>query len=301
MDSPPGECWPDDLPPLPEKAALYIADVFAAVDELPAPATVVIFGSLTHGGFSENVSDVDLLLVLDDKTTKPTIRQLDREITRLEFQHGFRKRTTAKLDPIYRWISSLTGMFVSHFACRRRDFIEARFARVFGVNRPLCFLFAPARIAWASILSTARVIRGGTDLLEEVARPPITRHQLRKSRAMTRLLCLAALASRPFHPDATKFAMESLKWTIHACHYCYTRQTLDLASEIAFFSSQSGFESLVPLLDRMQELRNQYQQDSRFIRSTLGKLPHFHRLTLRQNSFPILPDHPGNPKQTTSD
>lgn len=64
------------------------------------------------------------------------------------------------------------------------------------------------------------------------------------------------------------------------------KKTADLADEIAVFSSKSGFEALAPLLDRMLELRNSYQQDPRFIPSTLRSLPRFHHLALQRNRFP---------------
>src|SRR6266511_3677035 len=51
--------------------------------------SVVLFGSVTKGGFS-SVSDVDLIIVLADDTTQDDKRRLREEIARLETIHGFR-------------------------------------------------------------------------------------------------------------------------------------------------------------------------------------------------------------------
>ena len=52
--------------------------------------SVVLFGSAAIGGWTESVSDVDLILVVPDAATREDIGRLRIEVERIELLYGLR-------------------------------------------------------------------------------------------------------------------------------------------------------------------------------------------------------------------
>ena len=74
---------------LPARVQAYIEALVqtCAQDRVPL-VSVVLFGSAAKGGFSGDVSDVDLILVVADDTSRVNRRRLGEVVARLEAVHG---------------------------------------------------------------------------------------------------------------------------------------------------------------------------------------------------------------------
>src|SRR5712692_5355511 len=81
--------------PLPTRVQTYIEALVqtCAQDRIPL-VSVVLFGSAAKGGFSGDVSDVDLILVVPNDASRANRRRLGEEVARLETLHGLRFATT---------------------------------------------------------------------------------------------------------------------------------------------------------------------------------------------------------------
>lgn len=269
---------------LPKKPTQYLQEIINIAKENEIDLeSIVVFGSVAKGGYQEDISDVDTIVVLSDEATKKQKRFLNKRLKELEFEFGFRKKNKSPIDFIYRIAERITGMFISHFECFKTDFLNGDFVKVFNVNPVLATIIAPQKIVWASVV-TSSITVWGNDLLEDVKIRKITKFELRKSRFMNSFLCFAAMLTYPFHINATKFAMESLKWTIQSTYFCYTKKSSATDIVIEYFKEDEEFQSI---LEEMIELRKTYRKSFSFIYRSLVGLRKIHKKALKTISFPI--------------
>lgn len=270
---------------LPPKSKAYIEKTVQLCEENDVYlVSMIVFGSIVKGGFLEDVSDVDMILVIADETPKKTMRKLRKDLTKLEFSYRFRKKSKSIIDIVFKTAEHITGMFISHFICYRKDFLAAKFSKVFNVNPFLAFLLAPTNIVWASAITSAQTIVG-KDLLNIVHLPSITKRDILKSKAMNSFLCFAACLAYPFHPDATKFAMEALKWSLLTCYFCYKKKSSTIEDTIKFFQDHSFND---PLFHEMLSLREKYKNSFLFTVRSGRVVKRLHRMTIKENQFPII-------------
>ena len=80
---------------LPQRARKYL-DALLQSQALEAnqATSVIVFGSAVNGAFSENTSDVDLIIMLRDNATAEHRHRLHEAVVRLEIEHGFRSPST---------------------------------------------------------------------------------------------------------------------------------------------------------------------------------------------------------------
>lgn len=220
--------------------------------------SLVLFGSVASGD-SSNVSDVDLIVVLQDGTPSETVNRLREAIALLEVQFGFRPIQSAGSRG-WRWrVERATGHLFSCFVCTRAQFLSGDAAAILGLRR----WEAPFvdRIILASIVASAVTV-AGEDLVPQVPVPPIRRADVLK--ALFAFVCRIVLSAAvfPVLSDATKFAMGALKHSVRSCYFCYHRRSAPLNEEIAFFNRRFGTSRT--LLDLMA-LRRQYRPSFWFI------------------------------------
>src|SRR5437870_5407557 len=86
--------------------------------------SVVLFGSAAKGGFSGQVSDVDLIIVVSDAATRSQRRQLAEDVARLEALHGLRPATTNSRGGLRMFIERVMSHGFSCFVCTRSDLIS---------------------------------------------------------------------------------------------------------------------------------------------------------------------------------
>ncbi|MCK5141272.1 MAG: nucleotidyltransferase domain-containing protein, partial [Candidatus Heimdallarchaeota archaeon] len=151
----------DLLEKLSPKARNYIGESISIIVENKIDLlSLIIFGSAIKGEYQPDLSDVDLIFVIHDKTSKKDKARIIKELTKLEYKHTFRKKIGSFVDTVYKRVEDMTGMYISRFVCYRKEFLAAKFARVFNLNLFLCKLFAPTDIVWASVVKSATTIWG---------------------------------------------------------------------------------------------------------------------------------------------
>jgi hypothetical protein len=147
--------------------------------------------------------------------------------------------------------------------------------------RPLETLLVD-RIVFASIVASAVTV-WGEDLLPRVAVPSIRRLDVFKALFGFFGQAVASAVTFPALPDATKYAMGTLKHSLHSCFFCYQARTAALEEEVDFFERRLGpSQTLVELL----ALRRTYRRSFAFVIRCLPTLVRLHVRTARDNRFP---------------
>ncbi|MEM3586800.1 MAG: nucleotidyltransferase domain-containing protein [Candidatus Jordarchaeaceae archaeon] len=256
----------------------YLNDVFALLFSYLGEDKVVslyVFGSILNDDYCD-ISDCDLLIVLNDEVSLKQIKRIRGSLECLEIKHGLRSKDYSLLGRILRSIEKSTGMFESHFVCRKNDVLKGSFTRVFSTSRFMSKLLAPSAIVFGSVLSTARKIYG-QDILREVAKPKHTTLMLLKSLAMNLLLSLSAIVLYPFSPKANKYEIEAAKWSMLASYYHLNESNPGIV-EITNFFTNLGLSEYY--FKRLLKLRKHYKNDVKFGLATPLQVLKIHTKTL---------------------
>ena len=266
---------------LPARIQTYLeALVQTCAQDRPSLVSVILFGSAAKGGFSGDISDVDLIIVLPDDASRTKRRRLGEDVARLEAFHGLRPATAHSPGALQALIERAVGHGFSCFVCTRDDLISGDVARVLDL-RPLETLFVD-RTVFANIVASAVTV-WGEDLLPRVPVPSVRRLDVFKALFAFSSQVLLSAVTFPALPDATKYAMGALKRSLHSCYFCYHRRTAALEEEVDFFRRRLGAsQTLVELL----ALRGQYRRSFAFVIGCLPTVVRLHLRTARDNRFP---------------
>jgi predicted nucleotidyltransferase len=272
---------PDELP---VKVRDYVDDVIQFAEARSSEiVSVATFGSVDRNGFSQSVSDVDLIVALADGVPRKTQQMICGELVALEVRHELRKPPGTKREAVYMGIDDAAGQFKSHFVCYKRDLLSGRTAAVFEVNPLAESLLLSTHIAFANIVTSAKVI-WGEDFLPKIHIPTLSKAHLAKNCATFLLLNACGLLGYPILPNATKYSMSVLKWMLHGCYFCYTLKSATVEEEIDFFRTKTGAGEVFL---QLVSLRREYQPSLRFITGCFKTLVQLYRVTVRENKFPI--------------
>ena len=133
----------------PEPVARYLADLVSTLTQGGFPlANVAVFGSAARSDFAQDVSDVDLIVVLSDDVSVQDRRRVQEEVSRLEVVHGLRPPVSRTKGVLERFIDRAGGNALSSFVCSRSELLAGDMAKVLGLSRTEA-LFAD-RIAFAA-------------------------------------------------------------------------------------------------------------------------------------------------------
>jgi predicted nucleotidyltransferase len=240
--------------------------------------SLILFGSAAKGGFS-SVSDVDLIIVLADGTTRDDRRRLREQVTSLETDHGFRPAAAQAPGALQARIERAVGHLFSCCICTRGDLLSGDVARVLDLRR----WEAPFvdRITFAGIIASAATIVG-EDLVPQVRVPRVRRLDVFKALFVFTCQLVLAIATFPVLPDATKYAMAALKHSLHSCYFWYHARTAALDDEVAFFNRRFGASrTLVELL----ALRRRYRPSFAFVIRCVATVASLHARTARDAPF----------------
>jgi predicted nucleotidyltransferase len=265
---------------LPARVQAYIDALVQTCAQAQAPSvSVVLFGSAAKGGFSADISDVDVIIVVSDDMSRATRLRLSEDIARLEVLHELRPTIHSSRGMRAR-VERAVGHGISCFVCTRSDLISGDVARVLDLRRwEAAFV---DRIVFASIVASAMTV-WGEDLVPQVPVPPVRRLDVFKALFGFSSQVLLSAMVFPVLPDATKYAMGALKHSLHSCFFCYHQRTTTLEDEVAFFRSRLGASrTLLELLS----LRREYHRSLAFVIRCLPTLARLHVRTARDNRFP---------------
>ena len=245
-----------------------------------ALVSIVLFGSLATGGFSAKASDVDLILIVSDGTSEEDRRRLREAAERIEALHGFRENYAHPHRGLEAFVEKATANVRSFFICSRSDLLSGRVKRILDL-RPSQALFVD-RVVIPSIVTSAVTV-WGEDLLSQIPMLPIRRFDVFKAFFGFSSQALLSAAVFPLLPGATKYAMATLKRSVHNCYFCYHGRRASLEEEVNFFQRQLGpFSTLVHLL----ALRGEYRRSFAFVIRCVPTLVRLHLRTVLDNRFP---------------
>jgi predicted nucleotidyltransferase len=266
---------------LPVRVQTYLeALVQTCAQDQAALVSVVLFGSAAKGGFSGDVSDVDLIIVVSDDTPRTQRRRLAEDVARLEALHGLRPATTHSPGGLRMFIERVMSHGFSCFVCTRSDLTSGDVARVLGL-RPLETPFVD-RIVFASIVASAVTV-WGEDLLPQVVVPSVRRLDVFKALLTFSDQVLLSAVAFPALPDATKYAMGALKHSLHSCFFCYHQRTAAVEEEVDFFHRRMGpSRTLMELL----ALRRKYRRSFTFVIRCMPAIVRLHLRTARDIRSP---------------
>lgn len=232
-----------------EQSRNYINDVVALINNevgINKILSIILFGSQQQK-MQENtkVSDCDLLLIFKDRVKKSHIRDIEKYFIALEIKHHFRDYEKDHIiQKILDSLQQTTGMFISHFLTKQKYWEQARFHRIFNVNRYFSAMFAPRNIVLCSVIDNSTILYG-KDIREivwdNIEVPPF---DMIKSMTMNLLISLFALAISPFKKlKPMKYTLESIKWALRASNY-YSFEDSESLEKVCFrFRHLEKFES----------------------------------------------------------
>jgi predicted nucleotidyltransferase len=266
---------------LPARVQTHIESLVqtCAQDRTPL-VSVVLFGSAAKGGFEADVSDVDVIIVVSDDTSRANRLRLGEDVARLETLHELRPAMTHSPGGLRARIERAVGHLFPCCVCTRSDLISGDVARVLDL-RPWEAPFVD-RIVFASIVASAVTV-WGEDLLPSIPVPAVRRLDVFKALFGFYGAVLLSAVTFPVLPDATKYAMGALKHSLHSCFFCYHERTTTLEDEVAFFSRRLGASRT---LAELLSLRRRYRHSFAFVIRCLPILARLHLRTAWDNRFP---------------
>ncbi len=271
---------------LSDRVDAFITEIAGALDGGESRlVSIVMFGSAVTGGYETGVSDLDLLIVLEDGASAATRQRVALEISDLEARHGFRTSRESYGGFAARAVQSiarrLTASVRTFFICSKGDLLSGEPGRILGLPRVQAKFVD--RIVIPSIVGSARTV-WGEDLLSQIALPPVRRMDVAKAffGLVNQILFVGAVY--PLLPDATRYAMEALKRSVHSCYFCFHRQPAPLRHEVAYFVDRYGDDYA---LQRLLVFRGDYRKSLTFVLRCAPAITRLHVRAARDARFPF--------------
>jgi predicted nucleotidyltransferase len=189
--------------------------------------SVILFGSMAYNQGCK-ISDVDLLVIVDDSVSIKTIAGFKGYLNAIEIKHGFAKYPTNIISKILRIVETTTGMFRSFFIARHSDWLKGDFAAIFGTNRLVTKLLAPDMIVLNSVIAGGRTLYGDPVYLQKTF--PIAAGQIIKSLMMDLTIAIGTLAILPLNPQNMKYVLESFKWALRGGYFYLLKKAAPLTT-----------------------------------------------------------------------
>ncbi|MFX1485819.1 MAG: nucleotidyltransferase domain-containing protein [Promethearchaeota archaeon] len=224
---------------LPEKARTYLDTLIRMVKKAAADRiiSILLFGSYAKGYADPEKSDLDLIIVLDDPVSQRRIDKVDRIAEGLETTLGFSRPAKTRIERLFRAIERATGMFASHFICRKGDILRGDFKRVFSISRTFGKILAPSKLVFNSVLSHVVTVFGD-DISSSIRRHDIDIKQWLKSLLMCVLLSLSGFLAFLLDRKAGRFIREAAKWSLLNTYYYVNRRSPPFQKIIRAYSKK---------------------------------------------------------------
>jgi hypothetical protein len=244
-----------------------------------SPVSLILFGSAVVGGFSETLSDVDLILVLPDTAGPGRRLRLKAAVKQMEIRHGIGTACSQGQGGLEAMANRLTGNGHSLFVCMRQDLLSGDPGRMLDLKPAQAFFVD--RVVVPSIVFSALTV-AGEELLAQIHLPPIRRLDVFK--AFFALFSQAILTAVlfPLLSSPTGYAMGALKRSVHSCYFCYHGHRAALGEEIDFFQRQRR----IPALDQLLLPRGGYKESFGFVLRCFPSLVRLHLHAVLDNPFP---------------
>lgn len=229
---------------LPHNVQAYIMEAYNLSQRIlgqEAVKGIVLFGSHARNGVerASNVSDVDLIVKIADDVPNSKLKLLDAYLDALEIKHGLRGLPNSLFSKFLRVVEKTTGMFVSHFMVRERDWLDCNFSRIFRVNGIFSRILAPERIVLKSMSLDCISLCGEGLCAQESIK--IRAIDVLKSTVMNLVLCMAGNFLSPFVKRSEKYVLEAIKWSLRAGYFYLKEKNDGIRAVVAWFV-RSGFD-----------------------------------------------------------
>jgi hypothetical protein len=283
-----------------ERIDAYVAEIArVGSGSRDSLVSIILFGSASTGGYVASLSDLDLVLVLNDHADPAEKERIHRAVEELEARHGFAKPRARGAGIVARVAGRMADRLTSNdrtfFLCTRGDLLSGDPGRILDLRRSQAVFVD--RIAMPSILGSG-VTLWGEDLLDRVPLPPIRRVDVGKGWFGLISQMVWAIAAYPLVPNATRYAMDILKRSVHSCYFCHHLRAAGIAEEVAYFQTRYGED---PALRRLLALRREYHESFPFVLQSIRAIGRLHLRTAREVRFPLDPRRPDPPGARSRD
>ncbi len=224
---------------LPINSQKFIKEIVEATELVLGPSCidgVILFGSLSYGKITK-MSDVDLLIIVSNAISLARIRRLHQILHAIEVKHNLAADIETRSDRLQHIIESKTGMYCSHFICRREDWEQNRFARILSLNKTFVWLLAPSKIVLDSLKHGASIIYGDGDIAINYSQNYYSHLQILKSLLLTLIMAFGTIILLPIDKKYHKYLLEAYKWSLRANYFYLFHRTNRLTEILSFFGA----------------------------------------------------------------
>ncbi|MEM2109531.1 MAG: nucleotidyltransferase domain-containing protein, partial [Candidatus Odinarchaeota archaeon] len=196
------------------------------------PVSIILFGSAVKGGVMNQLSDIDVLIIVDGSVNARQRKSITAAMTGVQnffFNSGF----SGFIDRLLYFFETGTGMFKSFFICSEKDLLSACFPRIFNVNRFLSRLLVPERLVLNSVFSNYKIVYGKEYDLKNLKKP-LDFFQIVKSFKLCSLLYLVFTIVNCFK-RVWRYLYEAVKWSLINCYFYITGRSVKAKDTIPFF------------------------------------------------------------------
>ena len=269
----------------PPAVIAYLSEVADACSgSFDSLLSVVAFGSAITGSYETNTSDVDLLIVLADTADEIERERVRNGVASLEDRHALVKYRPSGQSRVAkalkRFADRTSDNDRSFFVCSRADLLSGEPRRILNLPWPQAVLVDGVVVP--SMLASAITI-WGEDILDDVRCQAIGRVDVAKSLFALSTASLFAASVYVIFPDVTKYAMDTLKRTIHNCFYCHNGRLVQLNLEVSYFEGRYGSRAAFA---ELLSLRKTYRPSFRFVVRCVSTVLELHLRTALDLRFP---------------
>ena len=179
---------------------------------------------------------MDLIVVVPDGASREGRERVRYAVSDLEIEHGF-KRPAELPNSLQAFAERVCGDDLSCFVCTRSDLLSGVVARVLDLKAAVA-LFVD-RIVFANIIASS-VPAWGEDLVPMVHPRHVRRLDVFKAWFAFTSQILFCLAAYRLLPNSTRYAIGTLKHSLHSCYFCYHEKTAALDEEVGFYQQRLG-------------------------------------------------------------
>ena len=215
-----------NLKGLNEQSRNYIKDIVVLINKeigINKIVSLLLFGSQQVEVENTVVSDCDLLFIFKNRVSSRHLKEIERYFIALEIKHNFKEPASKLSREILSAIQHSTGMYVSHFLTKQKFWEQAKFYKIFQVNRVFSALFAPRNIVLGNVIQNSSILFG-EDLRNSIKpKIKINIREIFKSTVMNLFISFFALLIGPSKElNSIKYQLEAIKWSLKASnYYCY--------------------------------------------------------------------------------
>ncbi|MHA1755208.1 MAG: hypothetical protein ACTSVV_00460 [Promethearchaeota archaeon] len=260
-----------------EKSRNYIKDIVSLINYeigINKILSIILFGSQRkHSCEHTGISDCDLLFIFKDRVSNRHIREIEKYFIALEIKHKFRDYEDGIIQKILNVIQQTTGMFVSHFLTKRKYWEEAKFHKIFRVNKFVSYIFAPRKIVLCSVIDNSNILYGEDlrNIVKSKVKIPV--FDMLKSTVMNLCISIFSLVISPLKKlKPMKYCLEAVKWALRASNYYAFEDTVELEKITRRFQQLEKYKMnrrhAKIFYKRFLDLRNQPRLDLGFMLRT---------------------------------